>query len=119
MPDSKNTRNDEDLKKALSDLKGTMRDMNSRMVSGNITNNTSKNDDDTFIESEEERKENQRMHGLALRIPAEIIAGTVIGYFVGNGLDNMLETGKVFTIIFLLLGNTAAFLNIVRSIRDK
>lgn len=106
-----------DLKRELGTLKDAMQDSEARMISNNHLKKK--------VLSSEERKDTDddekstAMHGLALRIPAEIIAGSAVGYFIGSGLDKILETDKVFTMIFLLLGNLGAFLNIIRTISKK
>lgn len=53
----------------------------------------------------------------ALRVPAELIAGIGVGYFVGSSLDNLLETRPVFTMMCLLLGTAGAALNIYKALR--
>lgn len=45
-----------------------------------------------------------------------MILCTFIGYFLGNFLDQHLHSGPVLTIIFLIIGIGAGFLNAFRTI---
>lgn len=47
---------------------------------------------------------------LAIMMPASAI----IGYFIGAGLDAWLHTGRVLTIVFLLLGVAAGIVEMIR-----
>jgi F0F1-type ATP synthase assembly protein I len=47
---------------------------------------------------------------LAIMMPAS----AVVGYLIGAGLDDWLRTGRLFTIIFVVLGIGAGFLELVR-----
>lgn len=71
------------------------------------------------IQAERDKRESADINRRALRIPADLFAGLLIGYFLGLGLDNMLETGKVFTMICLLLGVSGALWNIVKDFSPK
>lgn len=48
--------------------------------------------------------------GLAVMMPA----AAVIGYFIGAALDGWLHTGRLMTIIFVLLGIAAGFVELIR-----
>lgn len=54
----------------------------------------------------------------AFRISTEIIAGIVIGGFLGYYTDEFFQTKPLFLIIFLLLGVAGSFLNIYRNIKN-
>lgn len=45
-----------------------------------------------------------------------MILCTFIGYFIGHFLDTHLRSGPVFTIVFLIVGISAGFLNAFRTI---
>jgi ATP synthase protein I len=65
-----------------------------------------------------ERSDGAKALSMCYRIMIEIVAGFLVGYFLGKTLDNMLETGTVFTIICLLLGISGAFWNIYKSMKQ-
>ncbi|MGH9534323.1 MAG: AtpZ/AtpI family protein [Terriglobales bacterium] len=48
--------------------------------------------------------------GLAVMMPA----AALIGYLIGFALDDWFHTGKLFTIIFVLFGIGAGFLELIR-----
>ncbi len=50
-----------------------------------------------------------------MRIAVELVVGVGFGGFVGWGLDRYFETsGPWFLIVFVILGFTAAMLNVIR-----
>ncbi len=51
----------------------------------------------------------------AMRLVTEMIAGVVVGGFLGYVLDRALGTLPVFSLILLLLGIIAGFLNMYRA----
>lgn len=55
--------------------------------------------------------------GIAFRIAADLIAGVLVGGFIGWQLDEWLETKPFLLLIFLVLGTAAGVLNVVRSAR--
>lgn len=55
--------------------------------------------------------------GVAFRIAADLIAGVLVGGFIGWQLDEWLDTKPFLLLIFLVLGTAAGVLNVVRSAR--
>lgn len=54
--------------------------------------------------------------GLAITVPAAALIGFVIGYEI----DGHLGSGRIFTVLFLLLGAAAGLIELVRTaLRDK
>jgi ATP synthase protein I len=53
--------------------------------------------------------------GHALRLSTELIAGVVVGGFIGWALDRWLGTAPVLMVVFLILGAAAGILNVVKS----
>jgi ATP synthase protein I len=56
-----------------------------------------------------------RAMGQALRLATELIAGVVVGGFIGWALDRWLGTAPFLMVLFLLLGIAAGILNVVRT----
>ena len=52
----------------------------------------------------------KRMRGLAvgLSIPSTMIAGPLLGWFIGNWLDNRLGTGY-WMVVLIIIGTVAGF----------
>lgn len=46
-----------------------------------------------------------------------LVIATLIGLFGGMYLDKVFKTHSIFTIVFLLLGIAAGFINVFRTIR--
>lgn len=55
--------------------------------------------------------------GVAFRIAADLIAGVLVGGFIGWQLDEWLNTRPFMLLVFLVLGAAAGVLNVVRSAR--
>lgn len=53
--------------------------------------------------------------GTAFRITTELIAGLVVGGFIGWQLDKWLDTSPVFLLVFFVLGAAAGILNVIRT----
>lgn len=56
-----------------------------------------------------------RAMGQALRLATELVAGVVVGGFIGWALDRWLGTVPFLMVVFLLLGATAGILNVIRT----
>lgn len=56
-----------------------------------------------------------RAMGQALRLATELVAGVVVGGFIGWALDRWLETTPLLMVVFLLLGAAAGILNVIRT----
>ncbi len=56
-----------------------------------------------------------RAMGQALRLATELVAGVVVGGFIGWALDRWLETTPVLMVVFLLLGAAAGIMNVIRT----
>jgi ATP synthase protein I len=52
---------------------------------------------------------------MALRLGSEFVAGVIVGFVIGYGMDHFLGTGPWGMIVFLLLGFAAGTLNVMRS----
>jgi ATP synthase protein I len=55
---------------------------------------------------------------LAWRMVIELVAGLMIGFVIGYGLDTLFGTMPVFLVIFTLLGFAAGVQTMVRSARE-
>ena len=53
--------------------------------------------------------------GQALRLGMELVAGVVVGGFIGWALDRWLGTAPFLMVVFLALGATAGIMNVVRT----
>lgn len=53
--------------------------------------------------------------GVAFRIATELVAGVVVGGFIGWQLDTWLGTKPVLLVIFFVLGAAAGILNVMRT----
>lgn len=51
----------------------------------------------------------------AYKMGVELVAGVVVGVFIGTWLDKYFQTGPVFLLVFLVLGFAAGLLNVFRS----
>jgi len=56
--------------------------------------------------------------GLAFRLAAELVAGVVVGVFIGWVLDRWLGTAPLLLIVFFALGAAAGFINVFRTARQ-
>jgi ATP synthase protein I len=59
-----------------------------------------------------------RAFGQALRLATELVAGFVVGGFIGWALDRLFGTSPFLMLVFLLLGAAAGFLNVVRTAKQ-
>ena len=55
---------------------------------------------------------------LAWRMVIELVAGLMIGFGIGLGLDTLLGTRPIFLVLFTLLGFAAGVQTMVRSARE-
>lgn len=53
--------------------------------------------------------------GAAFRITADLLAGVIVGGFIGWALDAWLDTSPIFLVVFFVLGSAAGILNVMRS----
>ncbi|MDA7947282.1 MAG: AtpZ/AtpI family protein [Hyphomicrobiaceae bacterium] len=53
--------------------------------------------------------------GTAFRIASELIAGLVVGGFIGWQLDRWFDSSPVFLLIFFILGAAAGIWNVIRT----
>ena len=58
--------------------------------------------------------QNQGM-GVGLRMATDMVAGVLVGLFVGYNLDSWLNTKPLFLLIFLIIGMVAGLLNVIRT----
>jgi len=72
-------------------------------------------------ESEREKSERRRASGAAqgvgFRIAAELVASVLVGAGLGYALDSWLDTKPLFMVLMLLLGFSAALMNIFRIVK--
>lgn len=63
---------------------------------------------------------NQASSGLAygMRLGIEFLAGTVVGFLMGWGIDSYFDTVPWFILLFTLLGFGAGILNVYRVINN-
>jgi ATP synthase protein I len=52
---------------------------------------------------------------MALRLGSELVAGVIVGFVIGYGIDHFLGTTPWGMIVFLFLGFAAGTLNVMRS----
>jgi ATP synthase protein I len=60
----------------------------------------------------------QTAFGQAFRLSSEMVAGVLVGGFIGWTLDNWLGTGPWLLLVFFFLGIAAGILNAVRAARE-
>ena len=56
--------------------------------------------------------------GQALRLATELVAGVVVGGFIGWALDGLFGTKPFLMLVFLLLGAAAGILNVIRTAKQ-
>jgi ATP synthase protein I len=56
--------------------------------------------------------------GQAFRLATELVAGVVVGGFVGWALDGLLGTRPFLMVVFLILGAAAGIINVVRTAKS-
>ena len=64
-------------------------------------------------------KHNQSLLNTFSRVATELLAGLLIGSFLGWTVDKWLDTNPWFLIIFFLLGGAAGILNLWRVVSGK
>ena len=67
--------------------------------------------------SDEEQRARGSALGQAFKISVELVAGVVVGGFIGWVIDRQLGTKPWLFIVFLILGFAAGMLNTIRSAR--
>ncbi len=60
----------------------------------------------------------QSAFGQAFRLSTEMVAGVLVGGFIGWVLDEWLGTAPWFLLVFFFLGIAAGILNAVRAARE-
>ena len=60
----------------------------------------------------------QTAFGQAFRLSSEMVAGVLVGGFIGWTLDNWLGTSPWLLLVFFFLGVAAGILNAVRAARE-
>ncbi len=65
------------------------------------------------VKDEEENR--QSAFGQAFRLSSEMVAGVLVGGFIGWTLDKWLGTGPWLLLVFFVLGVAAGILNVVRA----
>ncbi len=56
--------------------------------------------------------------GVGVRIAIELLSGLLVGLGVGYALDRWLGTRPWLLLLFLVLGATAGFMNVLRAVRN-
>lgn len=54
-------------------------------------------------------------YAYGMRIAVEFTGGTVVGFFIGWGLDKVFDTAPLWMLVFTFLGFGAGFLNVYRT----
>ena len=77
----------------------------------------------------ESRQQEERPHrkaqlptgGMALagRVTTELVAGVVVGTFIGWALDNWLGTTPTLMVVFFFLGSAAGMMNVWRALTGR
>ena len=57
--------------------------------------------------------------GLAGRVTTELVAGLVVGTFIGWALDNWLSTTPTMMVVFFFLGSAAGMMNVWRALNGR
>ena len=57
--------------------------------------------------------------GLAGRVTTELVAGVVVGTFIGWALDNWLGTTPTLMVVFFFLGSAAGMMNVWRALTGR
>ena len=68
-----------------------------------------------YSEQPDDGKARGSAMGTAFRISTEMVAGLVVGGFIGWQLDKWLDTSPVFLLVFFVLGAAAGILNVIRT----
>ena len=56
---------------------------------------------------------------LAARVTTELVAGVVVGTFIGWALDNWLGTTPILMVVFFFLGSAAGMMNVWRALTGQ
>ena len=56
---------------------------------------------------------------LAGRVTTELVAGVVVGTFIGWALDNWLGTAPTLMVVFFFLGSAAGMMNVWRALTGR
>jgi ATP synthase protein I len=56
--------------------------------------------------------------GEALRLATELVAGVVVGGFIGWALDRLFGLAPFLMVVFLILGAAAGIMNVVRAAKE-
>ena len=56
---------------------------------------------------------------LAARVTTELVAGVVVGTFIGWALDNWLGTTPILMVVFFFLGSAAGMMNVWRALTGR
>ena len=67
------------------------------------------------------RKAKLPTHGMALagRVTTELVAGVVVGTFIGCAFDNWLGTTPTLMVVFFFLGSAAGMMNVWRALTGR
>ena len=95
----KSDQDTETIRRRLDDLEGKLGDIRARHDP----------------KAEEDRSERGRAMGNAMRLATELLAGVIVGGFIGWALDQWFGTAPIMMVVFLLLGSAAGILNVIRS----
>jgi ATP synthase protein I len=68
--------------------------------------------------SPEEPEGRGKAMGQALRLATELVAGVVVGGFIGWALDRLFGTAPFLMVVFLILGAAAGIMNVVRTAKS-
>ena len=76
-----------------------------------------------FRQQEERRYRKAKLPtgGMALagRVTTELVAGVVVGTFIGWALDNWLGTTPTLMVVFFFLGSAAGMMNVWRALTGR
>ena len=77
----------------------------------------------------ESRQQEERQHrkaqlptggtALAGRVTTELVAGVVVGTFIGWAIDNWLGTTPTLMVVFFFLGSAAGMMNVWRALTGR
>ena len=56
---------------------------------------------------------------MAGRVTTELVAGVVVGTFIGWALDNWLGTTPTFMVVFFFIGSAAGMMNVWRALTGR
>ena len=72
-------------------------------------------------EERQHRKAQLPTGGMALagRVTTELVAGVVVGTFIGWALDNWLGTTPTLMVVFFFLGSAAGMMNVWRALTGR